>query len=257
MLTLAACGGGGEPETDAVLRDATENIRSVRSGTMDMAFTMEDVGSRAKVGFEVEGTFALDPDHELPVADLSYTQIAGDRKETFGFMSNGTDAVAVVSGSAVELAPDQLASFAGMGDGSTATGPLPGLRLGTWLDEPRLTERDDAYLIEGEPRAPEVLEGIVELLTAYGSSQAVNVVTRFSEADREALVRAVEESSVRIEVDATARVLRNLSVDLTLSDADGTVAGLADVRLTFDFALEDVGQPVSVALPSPGEPQVG
>jgi hypothetical protein len=250
ITLLATACGSDEPKAADVLRDATENIRSVRSGTMSLGFVMTDVTSGARVGFEVEGMFGVDTDQELPIADLTYTQIAGHREQTFDFMSDGTRAIAIVDGTVTELAPEQLSTFDGFGGTSAVTGPLPGLQLDTWFDEPRIEDRGDTYLIEGVPRGPEVVQGLVELLTAYGSSESVNVVTDFGDADRESLDRAIHDARVLVEVNEAEMLLSDLTVDLTFSDADGTLGGLVDSQLTFDFALDDIGQPVSVDLPA-------
>src|SRR2546423_10621033 len=102
---LAGCGGGGD--ATPILSRTAANLGKIHSGRLDLKFLVTPKDGKGRVGFELHGPFELR--RGLPVADVDYTQIAGDRSPSATLISTGDRAYVDVGGRAYEL-PDPTAA---------------------------------------------------------------------------------------------------------------------------------------------------
>ena len=136
-LALTACGGGSSGPTGA-LQETSDKLGDIRSGDLTLRMHVEGGGKQA--GFELQGRFALADEGELPVADLDYTQIAGDKEETVRLISTGEKAFVAIGNDVYELPEKQTASLRSAGGQVSGDSGLGSLDIGGWLIQPRLSD---------------------------------------------------------------------------------------------------------------------
>ena len=135
---FAGCGADDE----SALRQTSDKLSEVRSGTLSLRFVIASQSSArdSDVGFDIHGRFSRAArTGELPQIDLAYTQIAGARRETARVGSDGRRAWIRIGGRAYTLPPQRtrrLRSGAG-GDGGAG---LDALALDRWFADPKSSD---------------------------------------------------------------------------------------------------------------------
>jgi hypothetical protein len=255
LLLLAACGDG-----DSSPVGATEsNLDEIKSGRLELTLLSSESGADDDegVGFSMRGRFAVaEEEGQLPVADLQYTRITGDRRRTTRFVSTGAEAFAVVDGDVEQLTGRQLEDLrAGEGGGE---GGLDGLHLDDWFDEPTVKAgpQVDGVTTEQITGPVDAVPAMNDLLTL---SQDLGVpqdeAPRLLEGDgANRFRRAVRSAEAELLTGKEDRLLRRLRLTIRLEpsatgDLREVLRDLTGVRLSFSLAVTDVNQPVQVRPP--------
>jgi hypothetical protein len=263
-LGLAACGGASEPSSSPqdLLAETARNLGEIRSGTLDLLLTVGSDGKEA--GFVVAGPFAFaESGDALPLADLEYTQAAGDDAETVRFVSTGERAFVVLGGQAYELPADQVASLRGTGSSEGSGEGLGELRIDDWFQEPELSDGGSVGGAETDRvRAGlDVVAAANDLLELAGSLGADAGGPLEGEA-AEQLRRAVESASVEVYTGKDDRLLRRLVVDARFRAApppelEDAFAGLPEADFRLELTIAEPNSEVTVEEPPNAQPFPG
>ncbi|MEO8687594.1 MAG: hypothetical protein ABI611_05170 [Solirubrobacteraceae bacterium] len=249
LLALTGCGGGasGAEDPSAVASKTAANLPDIRSGDMrvELAATGRGGGQTAKLGFRLEGPFALARDGGLPVAKLRYTQLAGGRQGSATFISTGREAFVDGGGSVRALPAAQTRRLRAAAGQVSQGGGVKKLDLARWMRDPRL---DAGPAVGGD--ATDRIRGRVDV-------PAVAKDLAGSLGDTRELERAIKGARVEVLTGAKDRLLRRLTlnVDLALDVPNGMRRQLGelvggDVLLVFEVA--DPNRKVSVPRPATG-----
>jgi hypothetical protein len=252
VLLTGAC-ADGTPSAADDLQTASARVHDIKSGDLSLTFTMSATGTDGNIGFTTQGPFSFAGSSALPVADLRFTQELGTTHMNTRFISDGSQAVAIVNGKTEPLSPAQLGGLQGFAEAG-GSGALPGINLERWFAAPRVTGEgsvggDTTEIIEGDVDGPEALNGLLTVMAAMGGPTSVPAL------DEQALAQlqhAIRQATARVEVGTDDGLLRrvilnvDLGVDPSLAPA---LASLAGGHLTFDLTIANPNEPVTVRLP--------
>ena len=245
-LLAAGCGGGDGSAGDA-LRETAAKLGKIRSGDLAFRFTLSPHGAKgaSDVGLTLTGPFAFRGKGELPILGVTYTRIAGSQRTTARLDSDGRSAKVVQDGRTVTLTAAQAASLERAG--GSGLGGL-GVDPSRWIDHAKLASGpslDGAATdrITGDLDAEATAR---DLLAAAGRSGAGGGLDA---KDARRLKDAVRSSSVEVITGHGDRLLRRLSVTVTLDvppELRGRVPGATALDMQLRFAVAKPNRPVSV-----------
>ena len=256
-LALTACGGGSSGPT-GVLQETSDNLGDIRSGDLTLRMHVEGGGKQA--GFELQGRFALADEGELPVADLDYTQIAGDKDETVRLISTGEKAFVAIGNDVYELPEKQTASLRSAGGQVSGDSGLGSLDIGGWLIQPKLSDGGEVGgaetdRIQADLDVVRAANDILALIAALDGRQATQLEGR----NAEQLRTATRSATIEVHTGKDDRLLRRLVIEARLG-ADvpaklrDQLGGLANARFTFELAIADPNEDVEVQEPEGAKP---
>lgn len=256
-VALIAC--SGEPSAGDVLSRAAGSLGEIRSGTLHLSVLVETApgeGSTA-IGFELEGPFELAESGELPEADITYTQIAGEDEVTVTLTSTGETAYQTVAGQTTEMAAAQLDALRAAGGSSDGAG-FGQLDIGDWIDGPEVRDGGrrggaETHHVSGRLDVVAALNGMVEAAQSFGATGAAGLEF-VDEDDAELIESSIESSSVDVWAGEEDGLLRALELRVQFeADAERDVLDalgpLSGARLAIDLAIDDPNSPVEVEAP--------
>jgi hypothetical protein len=247
LLALAGCGGSSSEDPSAVASKTAANLPDIRSGDMrvELAATGRGGGETAKLGFRLEGPFALARNGGLPVAKLRYTQLAGDQQGSATFISTGREAFVEGGGAVRPLPAAQTRRLRAAAGSVSQGGGVKKLDLEHWMRDPKL---DDGPKVGGDA---------TDRIRAAVNVPAVAKDLAGSLGDTRELEKAIKRARVEVLTGTKDRLLRRLTlnVDLGLDVPKGLRQQLGalvggDVRFVFEVA--DPNRKVSVPRPATG-----
>jgi hypothetical protein len=251
-LALSGCGSDGSDSAKEVLSETAGNLGDVVSG--DLLFRVAAASGESEVGFELDGPFDLGDEGGLPVAEIEYTQIAGDEQATATFISTGEEAFVRVDDQTYRLPEDQVDEFGGGGGGAG----LGELRIDGWLENPKLSDggevggaHTDKIVADLDPVA--TANDLLALVAALQGDEAVRLEGRSAEQ----LENAVESSHIEVFTGKDDRILRRLVIEADF--AAKLPEELQDLTLPnahFELVLElaEPNEDVEVEAPEDAQP---
>ena len=242
---LTACSqDGGTP-----LATTAENISDIRSGEFQLEVTIEAADGSATTGFTLVGPFSLSEEAgALPIADLTYVQIAGDEEGGGRFIATGKGVFTEIDGQVYELPEDQIESFRTSGE-EDADSVFAGIDVDEWVIDPTTEESEDTTTITGDLDVVTAMNDIFQIAQRFGAAGLPRI-----EGDEAARVEgAVRSATITVESGADDGLLRHLAVTIDfgvenqdLTEALGPLAGASfDLELT----IENPNEPVEVDEP--------
>jgi hypothetical protein len=249
LAVAAGCGGGGR--ANDALSDTASNLGKIRSGDLTLRLIVSPrEGTKGRIGFELRGPFALRTG-SLPIAKITYTQIAGARKATATFISTGRKAYAEIDGKAYELPPDATAVIRQAGSGAAGrSNALGQFQIGSWFKNP--------HAIEGGASTDHVAADLDVVAAANGLLGFVRELGRETpriEGDSaDQLKDAVESSRIQVWSGKKDHLLRRLllNADLGLDVPESLRRVLGEVvgaKVDFELAVANPNHPIDVAPP--------
>jgi hypothetical protein len=245
VVALAGCGGSEDP--GAVVRETAGNLPDIRSGVMlvELDVSGRGGGETARLGFKLDGPFALARDGGLPVAKLRYTQISGDREAAATFISTGREAFVEADGAARRLPDAQTAPLRAAAGELSEGGGVRALDLERWMRDPAL---DDGPALAGDE---------TDRIRAELDVAAVAKDLAGTLGDTRELERAVKRAHVELLTGKEDRLLRRiaLDVDLGLDVPAGLrrqLGALVGGNVRFVFEIADPNRDVQVKPPPTG-----
>jgi hypothetical protein len=249
-LLAAGCGGdAGEAKRE--LRQTAARLDTIRSGNLDLRLVvLPATGTKGRVGFTLRGPFAL-RQGGLPVADITYTQLAGARSSAATFVSNGTTAYAKVGSRKISLPPaatDEIKRAAGSPAG---TGTLSGLRIDTWLRDPSISDGGsvggaDTDHVSAKLDVVNAANGLLGFVRQLGRDAPT-----ISGDSANRLENAVKSSSVDVWTGKRDHLLRRLLLKVKLgfdvpSELKRALGQVVGASVVFDLAISNPNRPVHV-----------
>ena len=258
LLSAGACGDDRTPQQDT-LADIEDHLEDVRSGHLDLELLASTPGGEGKVGFLLEGEFAVGEDEgDLPVADLEYTRVTGSSRRTTRFISTGKKAYVRLDGRLVELDDEQLEDLR-VRDGADDAG-LEGLSLTDWVENPKVAAgpRVDGVAtrrVTGKVDAVPAINDLVELAAGFGADEDDDLPQKLDGDGAERVRRVTRDSSMVLVAGRRDGIVRklDLTIDLAVQDIDAEIRralrGLSGAEITLSLDLTDVNEPVRVQDP--------
>jgi hypothetical protein len=236
LATLALAGCGGD-DPDEVLSQTAKKLGQITSGDLSMRMGI-DAGGSGKVGFALDGPFALKRGGGMPRVRMAYTQIAGSRSATVVLISTGRRAFVSAGGKTRELPPAQARRLR---VGAGAAGRQ--LKIGSWVRDPKLSDGpkldgDETQRITAKLDVRSAARDLLGVAGALGPGSAA-----LGQNPGE-LERAVKSSSFELVTGKDDRLLRRLRIGL-----DVQPAGARRTAVRFLIAVRKPNQPVRIAAP--------
>lgn len=253
-LALAACSSAPAD----VVSETTANLEELKSGRLELSVKATSPsgaeGEQAEAGFELSGSFELPEEGELPIADLTYSDLGTEGSTAQGFISTGDAAYVVVGDTAYEVPAEQAAAL--RGGSADGQGLFDELQVSDWIREPEL--------VEGEEHSGEEVDRVSgELDVVAALNDLVSTAQRFGRSDLDAidadeaerLENAVDRARIELLTGAEDRLLRRLSIaiefaldeSLELTEILGPLAG---ATFELDLEISDPNEPVEVEAPA-------
>jgi hypothetical protein len=240
-----ACGGGeGGP-----LARAEDAMAELEAGRLDLRFASSagGDGGAGPVGFRMEGPFSMEGG-ALPVLDLRYTRLLGDRESVIRVVSTGEEAFVVADDRTVEVPPED-ADRLRLGDGD---GGIADLGIAGWARDPEVEERDGGVrVVRGGVDVADLLSDLARIgAQAGGGGRGERL-----DDDAAARLRTMARSSefvAELGPDDLPRSLRAV-VDFGGRVPDEVREALgpyASARLELTLSLERLRSPLDVEAPT-------
>lgn len=249
VVLVAGCVGGEDTATPesphAVLAATAERMDEIRSADIGLLLVAETRDGSGRVGFRLEGPLGLAESGDLPVADLEYTQIAGDEEGGGRFLSTGEAAYVELDGTMYVLPEERSSRLHGVVDGG---GPVSELDIGDWLTEPTLESNGDTRVVAGQLDVAAFYEDLRQLTSG--------ALPELDDEARERLRSAVSDASIEVLSGAEDDLLRRVNIHLVVGpEAPDEVPGLAKgAEVTFELTLDAINEPVEVETPEDAQP---
>jgi hypothetical protein len=264
LALVAGCGGGGGASNPGQALSATAaNLGKIRSGTLHFKLAVEpreDGGGN--FGFELDGPFKLAEPGKLPVAEIDYTQTAGDQHETVTLISTGEQAYIKVDDATYELSPartDELRAAGKELGGGTAGSGLEQLRIDDWIKDPHSSGGGEVGgshtdKIEADLDIVAAANDLLALAHGFGGFNLRTIEGQ----DAEQLRDAVHNAKLEVWTGDKDRLLRRLRVeaefDPQLPKDLEELARAANSTVTFELGIDDPNEPVEVKTPKDVRP---
>jgi hypothetical protein len=263
-LALAAgCGGeSGTSNPGGALAQTAAKLGEIRSGTLHFQLAVDPHEGGGEFGFELRGPFELGKPGELPVADIDYTQTAGDERETVTLTSTGEQAFVTVDGTAYELPAEQADELRSAGEalgGEGEGGGLEELRIDDWIRDAKSSDGGDVGGTDTDKIAADLevvaaVNDLIEVAREFGGPD----LDAIEGAEAEQLRSAVRDAKLEVWTGDEDRLLRRLHIeadfDPELPEGLDELARAAGSKVTFELAIDGPNQPVEVEPPEDPRP---
>ena len=262
-LCAAGCGAGDSPagDPDAALRDTAARLSEIRSGTLGFRLSIDPKGRDAeRLGWELDGPFALGGDGKPARFQVAYTQRRGDHEATVTVTSTGERAYVSIGNEAYEVPADQARDLLQAGTAVAGEQGLGTLDVGAWLRDPELSDGEE---VGGDPTdriradldVAAAVRDVVELMRRAGGGSLGSL----SEADGRRLADAADRATLELLTGKDDRLLRRLDLefDVGFNAPEGLSPVLGDVvgaEVDLEVTVEHPNEPVSIEAPADAHP---
>ena len=255
VIVLAACAlAACSQDEGSTLAQTAERLAEIRSGELSLEVTITAADGSGTTGFTLDGAFSL-PDEEgsLPIADLTYVQIAGEEEGGGRFIATGESVYTELEGQVYELPQDQVDAFRVSGD-ENAPGVFEGLDLDAWISEPTTAESEGITTISGGLDVVTAMNDIFEIARRFGGA-----APGLLEGDEAGRVReAVRSATITVESGSEDGLLRRLAaaIDFGVRNDDliEALGPFAGVSFDLEMTIADPNGEVEVEEPADAIP---
>lgn len=252
LAILAGCGG---QDAGPVLERTTANLAQLERATLDLRVLTTPTGGDEGVGFALEGPVDLGGDGPLPVADLTYTRIAGEQRTTAGLLLTGEEAYVRAGGQAFVLGPEQTQTL--RRGGAPRDLAALGLDPAGWLLD---AEVEEGAQVDGAPTDRvsgdlDLAALITDLLQV--ARRAGAPAPELPEGAPDRLDDAVEDARLTILTGRDDRLLRRLELRANLRQAEelsDLLPGGGGLTVDASLRLGSLREPVDVEPPADARP---
>jgi len=248
---LAGCGGGGGSAKDVLAKTAA-NLGKIRSGVLHVELLVTPHGKRlgGPTGFRLDGPFSLSSGGPLPVARISYTQLASGRSATATVVSTGKKGYVQSAGKTYAFTPAQAAQLHAAAGQLGSSGSVSRVVLDRWIRNPTLSDGGqvggtDTDRVHADLDVVQTVNGLLRLSRSAG-------VQQISGANADRLSKAVRSSSFDLYTGKKDRLLRRTTIDVAFAFAvpanlRRALGSLVGARIRFVLAVDRPNSPVHVA----------
>jgi hypothetical protein len=243
---------GGCGDRSSTLERADRALGELERGDISVAVRAragEGRDTAGPVGFDIGGRFDIAADTRLPVLDLTYTRLLGDRREEMTVQSDGTRMVVTTDGVPVEVPPEQARRLELEGERRAGVGDLG---VGGWITE---ASESDGPVVDGVPTRRvtgpvDAADLMSDLAALAGELSGQDSAPRLDEESAERVRSRLQSGDVEILVDGDdlpRRVRATADFGATVAPelrrALGPYAG-ASIEVTLEVRAP--GQPVAL-----------
>jgi hypothetical protein len=273
-LTLAACGGGADP--NKVLNQTFSGNKQVRSGRVDLSLTLKAEGVpqlQKPVTIKLSGPFQ-GQGGSLPQFDFALALSASGQSFSAGAVSTGDKGFLKFQGQSYAVPVNVFASFKqgyeqarsqqrqrGAQNPSLASF---GVNPRDWLKDPKSegdadVEGTSTNHISAKVDVGKLLDDVNRILqrTRGRLPQAQTLPSGITAQQRKTIENAIKESSFEVYSGKDDHVLRRMVVKLTFSvpeTARRQASGLKGGNIGFDLTLAGLNQPQTISAPAAARP---
>jgi hypothetical protein len=272
---LAACGGSGSGSSDArtLLKQTFSGTHKIKSGKADVRLSVDAHGDAAlpqPIKLAVTGPFQSAGTDKIPQFDLALDISAQGQTIQAGLTSTSDRVFVQLMGTAYEVPQSLLAqirqSMQQSKQASKGKLSLGGLGIDpmTWLKDPKIVGTETLNGVETKHISSALdvdalLNDVDKLLAKLkqqggipGTSGA-QIPSRIPDKARNEIKDAVKSSSVDVWTGASDKILRKLTIALTVTPKNpGSGPKTADV--SFSLELSDLNKPQTITAPSSAKP---
>jgi hypothetical protein len=274
-LVVGACGGGSDDEASSstdvneLLTKTFTGAKDVESGNLDLSLEIEAQGGDSQidgpVSISLAGPFQAQGDGQLPKFKLDAAFEGAGQSIKAGATSTGEKGYLSFQGTDYVVEDQVFRQFkAGFEEaqkrGSQEQQSFASLGMDPrkWLTHPKnegdaKVGDDDTIKITGGVDVARLLDDVNNALgkaSALGLQGAGQVPEKLTEEQKRQVIEAVKDPHVEIYTGKDDMILRrmvvNLGVDDSASDASGTVA--------FDVSISDLNEDQDIAEPADAKP---
>ena len=276
-FAFSACGGGGGDESvDSLLKDTFSGNQSVKSGRLNLSFTLNAQGVqtlRGPVSLALQGPFESQGDKKLPKFDLTLSASAQGRSLSAGATSTGDQGFIKLQSTSYSVPADVFQRFKTLAEnqanqpnrgGQFSLSSL-GIQPRDWLQNPKKAGEDDVggaktvHVTAGVDVAA-LLDDVNKLLGRAGSLGAVprgQVPRSLTPQQRQQIAQAVKNATVDVYTGKDDKILRKLVIKFAFdvpaaqrSQSGGLRSG--DIGLTVE--VDDVNKTQDIKAPANPKP---
>lgn len=252
LVAAAGCGGGG-----GAVGEAADKLGEVRSGELYLRLVVQPRGEAGDdpFGFELEGPFQLaDEEGKLPVARITYTQIANGQEGEATFIADGENAFIEADGVAYELSDEDEDDLRAVGGESEDA--LDGLQLDEWFVDPE--ERDAEGGGKRVDASVDVVNAANDLIELTNELRGEDELQQLEGDDARRLEEAVKKATLELvagEDDYLRRLKLIADIGFAVPERLRDVLS-SEVGSTFEFELriDRPNEPVEVQAPEDARP---
>jgi hypothetical protein len=252
-ILAPGCGSSNAEKGKQAVAETAAKLGTIRSGTLDLRLSVRPAAGAKPVGRTLSGPFSLRRSG-LPVVQMTSTSTADGRTTTTTVVSDGTRAFLTKDGITVELPPSQEQRLRRSGELLTRARGLATLRLGTWIDDPVVSDGGTIGGVETDrvtarPDVVRATDGLLRLAGLLGLGTAP-----LPAADRARLRRAVRAPRLVLYTGKDDRLLRRLRLTANVAGdlpprLETALGGTARGKLDFELDLSNPNERVTVSNP--------
>lgn len=277
---LSACGGSGDEDVEALLKETFGPNKPVKSGDLAMGLKLDLKGIQnlnGPVALKLKGPFASQGDNKLPRFDFTATLGASGQNFSAGAVSTGTKGFVKFQGKSYVLTDAIFAQFrkgyedaqkAGKTkDSKNASFQSLGVDPSRWLKDAKKSGEEDiggaeTVHIEAGIDPAKFLEDVSKLLKrasdlGVAGPQRENVPNELTAEQRERIAAAVKNAEMDLWTGKDDKTLRKIAlvVDLEVpKDQQQATRGLQSGRITFDLTIAELNEDQQVTEPKGARP---
>lgn len=274
---VAACGGSSNGDATTLLKQTFGQPHTVTSGNLNLSLSVAPSPSTAQthpISLSFGGPFQSRGSGKLPASNFSISVSAGGRSGSLGILSTGTSGYITFGGTSYQLPAATFqrleSSFASItaspGSGANS-GSLAKLGINPlhWLVNPSVVGTEtvggaSTKHIRAGVDVPALLGDVNTFLakaSSSGISGSAKLPSQLSPTSRTKIASTVKNPNVDVWTGADDKMVRKLTINLTVpvSGQLSAVLGgmrLAQIGLTIQYS--DLNQPQTIAAPSAVRP---
>ena len=277
-LGVSACGGGSSSgDATSLLKQTFGQPHTVNSGNLNLSLTVASSGSTASnhpISLSFGGPFQSRGSGKLPASNFNINISALGRSGSLGILSTGTNGYITFGGTSYQLPAatfqrlessfSSITASPGAGSGTSSLSKL-GINPLHWLQNPSVVGTETVggattKHIKASVNVPAMLGDVSTFLakaSTTGITGASKLPTQLSSATRQKIAAAVKNPSVDIWTGADDKMVRKLTINLTVP-VSGQLAtllgGMSSARIALTIAYADLNQPQSISAPGTVRP---
>ncbi len=271
---VGACGGGSSSgDATRLLKQTFGQSHTVTSGNLNLSLSVATSGSNASthpISLSFGGPFQSRGSGKLPASNFNISINALGRSGSLGILSTGTNGYITFGGTSYQLPAatfqrlessfSSITASPGGGNGQPSLSKL-GINPLHWLENPSVVGTEtvggtSTKHIKADVNVPAMLGDVNTFLakaSTTGITGASKLPSQLSSATRDKIATAVKNPSVDVWTGADDKMVRKLTVNLTVpvsGQLSTLLGGGSSARIALTIAYADLNQPQTIGAPS-------
>ncbi len=273
-LGVSACGGSSSGgDATSLLKQTFGQRHTVTSGNLNLSLTVAPSGANASnhpISLSFGGPFQSRGSGKLPASDFNINISALGRSGSLGILSTGSNGYITFGGTSYQLPAatfqrleSSFCSITASPGAGSSTNSLSKLGINPlhWLQSPSVVGTEtvggaSTKHIKAGVDVPAMLGDVNTFLgkaATTGITGASKLPSQLSSVTRQKIAAAVKNPSVDIWTGADDKMVRKLTISLTVpvsGQLSTLLGGMSSARVVLTIAYADLNQPQSISAPS-------